>query len=53
MRRSRTKCASCSAVAPWREKKEWALSDSLRDQLLAMGWRIKDTKEGQKVSRRG
>jgi cysteinyl-tRNA synthetase len=36
-----------------REKKEWALSDSLRDQLLAMGWRIKDTKEGQKVSRRG
>jgi cysteinyl-tRNA synthetase len=34
-------------------KKEWARSDSLRDQLLAMGWRIKDTKEGQKVSRRG
>jgi cysteinyl-tRNA synthetase len=36
-----------------RERKEWALSDSLRDQLLGMGWRIKDTKEGQEVSRRG
>jgi cysteinyl-tRNA synthetase len=36
-----------------REKKQWALSDALRDQLLATGWQVKDTKEGQKLSRRG
>jgi cysteinyl-tRNA synthetase len=35
-----------------REKKQWALSDALRDQLLATGWQVKDTKEGQKLSRR-
>ena len=36
-----------------RAKKEWALSDALRDQLLATGWQVKDTKEGQKLSRKG
>jgi cysteinyl-tRNA synthetase len=36
-----------------REKKQWVLSDALRDQLLATGWQVKDTKEGQKLSRRG
>ena len=36
-----------------REKKQWALSDALRDQLLATVWQVKDTKEGQKLSRRG
>jgi cysteinyl-tRNA synthetase len=36
-----------------RARKEWALSDALRDQLLATGWQVKDTKEGQKLSRRG
>ena len=35
-----------------RAKKEWALSDALRDQLLATGWQVKDTKEGQKLSRK-
>ena len=35
-----------------RAKKEWALSDALRDQLLATGWQGKDTKEGQKLSRK-
>jgi cysteinyl-tRNA synthetase len=36
-----------------RAKKQWALSDALRDQLLATGWQVKDTKDGQKLSRRG
>ncbi len=36
-----------------RAKKEWALSDVLRDQILALGWQVKDTKDGQKVSRKG
>jgi cysteinyl-tRNA synthetase len=35
-----------------RARKEWALSDALRDQLLATGWQVKDTKEGQKLSRK-
>jgi cysteinyl-tRNA synthetase len=33
-----------------RAAKEWALSDTLRDELLAKGWQVKDTKEGQKLS---
>ena len=36
-----------------RAKKQWALSDALRDQLLATGWQVKDTREGQKLSRKG
>lgn len=36
-----------------RANKEWALSDVLRDQILALGWQVKDTKDGQKVSRKG
>lgn len=36
-----------------RADKDWALSDTLRDQLLAMGWQVKDTKEGQKLTRGG
>ena len=36
-----------------RAKKEWALSDALRDQLIATGWQVKDTNEGQKLSRKG
>lgn len=34
-----------------RIKKEWAASDRLRDQILALGWNLKDTKDGQKVTR--
>ena len=36
-----------------RANKDWALSDVLRDQILASGWQVKDTKEGQKLSRKG
>jgi len=33
-----------------RTAKEWKLSDSLREEILAEGWIIKDTKDGQKVT---
>ncbi len=34
-----------------RAAKNWALSDQLRDQLAAMGWLIKDTKDGPKLTK--
>ena len=33
-----------------RASKEWKLSDTLRDEILAAGWTVKDTKEGQKLT---
>jgi cysteinyl-tRNA synthetase len=33
--------------------KEWRKSDQLRDELAARGWEARDTKDGQKVTRRG
>ncbi len=33
-----------------RAAKEWQKSDQLRDQLAALGWLVKDTKDGQKVT---
>ncbi|MEP6937519.1 MAG: cysteine--tRNA ligase [Chthoniobacterales bacterium] len=33
--------------------KDWRKSDELRDQLTALGWDARDTKEGQKIARRG
>jgi cysteinyl-tRNA synthetase len=33
-----------------RASKEWQLSDTLRDEILAAGWIVKDTKEGQKLT---
>ncbi len=32
--------------------KEWRKSDELRDQLAALGWDVRDSKEGQKLTRR-
>lgn len=32
-----------------RTNKDWKASDELRDQLLELGWQVKDTKDGQKV----
>jgi cysteinyl-tRNA synthetase len=32
--------------------KEWRKSDELRDQVAALGWEVRDTKEGQKITRR-
>lgn len=34
-----------------RAAKEWEKSDELRDQLAALGWLVKDTKEGQRISK--
>ncbi|CAN5755793.1 cysteine--tRNA ligase [soil metagenome] len=33
--------------------KEWKKSDDLRDQIAALGWEVRDTKDGQKITRRG
>jgi len=33
-----------------RSSKVWKLSDTLRAEILAMGWMVKDTKDGQKLS---
>lgn len=33
-----------------RASKDWKLSDELRDTMLATGWQVKDTKDGQKLS---
>ncbi len=34
-----------------RESKDWKKSDELRDRLAVLGWQVKDTKDGQKVTR--
>jgi cysteinyl-tRNA synthetase len=33
--------------------KDWRKSDQLRDELAARGWEARDTKDGQKITRRG
>jgi cysteinyl-tRNA synthetase len=33
--------------------KDWRKSDELRDELAARGWEARDTKDGQKITRRG
>ena len=35
-----------------RREKNWKRSDELRDQILALGWEVRDTKDGQKLTRR-
>ena len=35
-----------------RAAKNWKLSDELRDQIATLGWIVKDSKEGQKVTPR-
>jgi hypothetical protein len=34
-----------------RAKKDFAASDRLRDEIAALGWRVKDTKAGQELER--
>jgi cysteinyl-tRNA synthetase len=34
-----------------RAARDWVLSDTLRDRILSMGWSLKDTKQGQQVTR--
>jgi cysteinyl-tRNA synthetase len=33
--------------------KEWRKSDELRDQLATLGWEVRDTKDGQTITKRG
>ncbi|MDX2081129.1 MAG: cysteine--tRNA ligase [Terrimicrobiaceae bacterium] len=35
-----------------RSAKDWKASDALRDEMAALGWTVKDTKEGQKLSKK-
>jgi cysteinyl-tRNA synthetase len=32
-----------------RASEDWQLSDSLRQKIAALGWAVKDTKDGQKA----
>lgn len=34
-----------------RQNKNWAKSDELRDEIIALGYNVKDSREGQKVSK--
>jgi hypothetical protein len=34
-----------------REKKDFAESDRLREEILALGWQVQDSREGQKLAR--
>jgi len=36
-----------------RREKNWKGSDELRDRISALGWDVRDTKDGQKLTRRG
>jgi cysteinyl-tRNA synthetase len=36
-----------------RLEKNWRASDELRDRIAALRWEVRDTKDGQKVTRRG
>jgi cysteinyl-tRNA synthetase len=36
-----------------RREKNWKRSDELRDQIAALGWEVRDTKDGQKLTARG
>jgi cysteinyl-tRNA synthetase len=36
-----------------RREKNWEGSDELRDRISALGWDVRDTKDGQKLTRRG
>lgn len=34
-----------------RSSKDWAGSDRIRDEIARLGWQVKDTKEGQKLTK--
>ena len=42
--------ALADARAAARKAKDWAASDRLRDEIAALGWTVKDTKEGQRLA---
>ena len=43
--------ALLEARAAARAAKNWAESDRLRDEIIALGYVLKDTKQGQQISR--
>jgi cysteinyl-tRNA synthetase len=45
--------AMAEARVQARLAKDWRKSDELRDELAARGWEARDTKDGQKITRRG
>jgi len=44
--------ALLDARADARASKDWAASDRMRDELAALGWAVRDTPDGQKVTQR-
>jgi len=36
-----------------RREKNWKRSDDLREQISTLGWEVRDTKDGPKLTRRG
>jgi cysteinyl-tRNA synthetase len=36
-----------------RREKNWKRSDELREQISALGWEVRDSKDGQKLTPRG
>ena len=40
-----------AARAAARAAKEWKKSDEIRDQIASLGWLVKDTKDGQKITK--
>ncbi|MDQ6654904.1 MAG: cysteine--tRNA ligase [Verrucomicrobiota bacterium] len=49
--------ADVSALAEQRAQarlaREWRKSDELRDQIAALGWEVRDSKDGQRITKRG
>ena len=45
--------ALLDARAEARKAKNWAESDRLRDEIAALGWAVKDSRDGQSVEKRG
>ena len=43
--------ALVNARAEARASKDWKGSDRLRDELAALGWEVRDSKEGQKIKK--
>ena len=35
-----------------RKQKDWAESDRLRDEIAALGWQVKDSKDGQACTKK-
>ena len=45
--------ALLDARAEARKSKNWAESDRLRDEIAALGWTVKDSRDGQSLEKRG